>query len=229
MKNKKVAVIGTRASGVQAVRELGGDSKLSVFQRTPNTSFPMRQSVGDKEEQLRKMETYLELFEHLKTSSLSGFEFSRDPRLAKNCTPEEIRIKFDQCWENGGMRSWEGNFSDLLTDSNSNNLAYDYWRDKVHERIKEPRKKQILAPVKQFHPIFTKRPSLEQTYYDVFNQDNVEIVNVEDTPVLEVTKTGLRTSEKEYEFDIIIHATGFDVGTGGFYQIDLTGISLHEK
>ncbi|CUM49408.1 uncharacterized protein AC631_05899 [Debaryomyces fabryi] len=88
------------------------------------------------------------------------------------------------------------------------------------------------APDKQLHPIFTKRPSLEQTYYDVLNQDNVEIVNVKDEPILEVTNTGLITSEKEYEFDIIIYATGFDAVTGGFYQIDLTGkdgITLHKK
>lgn len=231
--NKKVAVIGTGASGVQVVQEIGGDvSELTVFQRTPNTAFPMRQSTGDKDEQIRKMKTYPELFEKLKTSSLSGFEFSRDPRLAGNCSPEEIKIKFDQCWENGGMRFWEGNFSDILTDKNSNKLAYDYWRDKVHDRIKDPRKKQLLAPDKQLHPIFTKRPSLEQTYYDVLNQDNVEIVNVKDEPILEVTNTGLITSEKEYEFDIIIYATGFDAVTGGFYQIDLTGkdgITLHEK
>ncbi|CUM53079.1 uncharacterized protein AC631_05557 [Debaryomyces fabryi] len=89
----------------------------------------------------------------------------------------------------------------------------------------------MLAPAKQVNPIFTKRPSLEQRYYEVFNQDNVDIVNIRDTPITEVTETGLRTLEKEYDFDIIIYATGFDAVTGGFYQIDLKGknsVSLRE-
>lgn len=50
------------------------------------------------------METYAEPFDHLETTSLSGFEFSRDPHLAKNCSSEEIKIKFDECWKNGGMK-----------------------------------------------------------------------------------------------------------------------------
>lgn len=72
------------------------------------------------------------------------------------------------------MRFWEANFDDLLTDKASNKLAYDYWREKFYERVKDPRKRKLLAPEKQLHPIFTKRPSLEQKYYDVLNQDNVD-------------------------------------------------------
>lgn len=84
------------------------------------------------------------------------------------------------------MRFWEGNIVDILTDPNLNKLAYDYWRDKVYERFKDPRKRELLAPGNQLHPIFAKRPSLEQTNYDVLNQDNVDIVNVKDTPILKL-------------------------------------------
>lgn len=89
-----------------------------------------------------------------------------------------------------------------------------------------------MAPDRQLHPIFTKRLSLGQKYYDVFNQDNVDIANIKDTPILEITKTGLKTSEKEYEIDTIIYATVFDAVTSGSHQIDLSGkdgISLREK
>lgn len=224
IKKKKVAVIGTGASGVQVVQEIGYDvEELVVFQRTPNTAIPMRQRPGNKEEQIRRRDAYPDLFERLKSTSLSGFEYNRDTRLAKDCTPEEIKAQFDDCWEKGGFRFWEGNFDDLLTDKSSNRLAYDYWRNKVCERVKDPRKQKLLAPEKQLHPIFAKRPSLEQRYYEVFNQDNVNIVDIRETPILEITENGLKTSEKEYEFDIIIYATGFDAVTGGFYQIDLIG------
>lgn len=233
VKNKIVAVIGTGASGVQVVQEIGGVvNQLTVFQRTPNTAIPMRQCSASKTEQDKRKDSYVELFQRLKVESATGFEFGRDKRLAKDCTPEEIKAKFDECWENGGMRFWEANFDDLLTDKASNKLAYDYWREKVYERVKDRRKRKLLAPEKQLHPIFTKRPSLEQTYYDVLNQENVDIVNCKNTPLLEVTETGLRTTEGDFNFDIIIYATGFDAVTGGFYQIDLTGkngVTLHEK
>ena len=235
VKNKRVAVVGTGASGVQVVQEIGADVKeLVVFQRTPNTALPMRQRTDDpkdKETQMKRRVDYPKIFRKLRETSYSGFEFEADFRAALECTPEEIKEKFDDCWEKGGFRFWLGNFKDVFVDPKTNEIAYKYWREKVFERVKDPRKREILAPAKQVNPIFTKRPSLEQRYYEIFNQDNVNIVNIRDTPITEVTETGLRTLGKEYEFDIIIYATGFDSITGGFYQIDLkgdNGVSLQE-
>lgn len=230
---KRVAVVGTGASGVQVIQEIGPHVKeMVVFQRTPNTAIPMRQRPMTKEEQDSMRDQYPLTFNRLKKTSLSGFTFSRDPRWAKNCTPEEIKAKFDECWEGGAFRFWEANFDDLMIDPESNKLAYEYWKEKTRQRIKDPRKAALLAPDKQLHPIFAKRPSLEQTYYEVYNQENVDIVDMRLTPIVEVTEKGIKTSEREYEFDIIIYATGFDALTGGFYQIDLrgeNGISIKEQ
>lgn len=123
----------------------------------------------------------------------------------------------------GGFRFWLGNFRDVFVDAETNEIAYKYWREKIFERVKDPRKRELLAPEKQVNPIFTKRPSLEKSYYEIFNQDNVDIVNIREAPITEITETGLKTTEKEYEFDIIIYATGLDAVTGDFYQIDLKG------
>lgn len=221
---KRVAVVGTGASGVQVVQEIGSIVKeLTVFQRTPNTAVPMRQAKADQEYQRKNVDALPALFKKLKEESNSGFNYGRDPRNASDCTPEEVRAVFERCWQGGGFRFWEGNFEDIILDPKSNKLAYDFWKEKVHERVKDPRKQQLLAPDEQLHPIFTKRPSLEQRYYEVFNQDNVDIVDLRKTPVTEVTATGLRTTEKNFEFDVIIYATGFDAVTGGFLQIDLRG------
>lgn len=233
LKGKKVAVIGTGASGVQVVQEIGPIVKeLTVFQRTPNTAIPMRQCQLDANEQKEGVDKLPDLFQKLKRESLSGFTYNRDQRLASNCTEQEIKEQFDKCWNGGGFRFWEGNFDDLLRDPESNKLAYNYWREKVLERVRDPRKQALLAPEKQLHPIFAKRPSLEQRYYEVFNQDNVDIVDLRSTPVTEVTSSGLKTTEKVFEFDVIIYATGFDAVTGGFLQIDLrgsNGLPLKEK
>lgn len=173
--------------------------------------------------QMRRRKDYPQIFRRLRETSYSGFEFEADARAAKNCTPEEIKEKFDDCWEKGGFRFWLGNFNDVFIDPETNEIAYNYWREKVCERVKDPKKQALLAPAKQVNPIFTKRPSLEQRFYEVCNQDNVDIVNIIETPITEVTETGLKTTDEEYEFDVIIYATGFDAVTGGFYQINLKG------
>lgn len=230
---KRVAVIGTGASGVQVVQEIGPIVKqLTLFQRTPNTAIPMRQYPLDAQEQKNNVDKLPELFDKLKKESLSGFTYNRDKRVASACSKKEIQEQFDKCWNGGGFRFWEGNFDDLLSNPESNKLAYNYWREKVLKRVHNPRKQALLAPEKQLHPIFAKRPSLEQRYYEVLDQENVDIVDLRATPVVEVTAGGLRTAEAEFEVDLIVYATGFDAVTGGFFQIDLrgaNGVTLKEK
>ena len=87
-------------------------------------------------------------------------------------------------------------------------VAYEFWRKKVSERIKNPEKRALLAPEVPPHPIASKRHSLEQTFYEVFNQDNVDLVDVNATPILEINESGLKTANKEYELDVLIFATG---------------------
>jgi cation diffusion facilitator CzcD-associated flavoprotein CzcO len=73
------------------------------------------------------------------------------------------------------------------------------------------------------HGFGTRRLPLETFYYEVYNQDNVELVDIKETPIERITPRGIKTSEKEYEFDILIYATGFDAITGSFDKIDFHG------
>jgi len=100
------------------------------------------------------------------------------------------------------------NYQDLLLDKASNDVAYAFWRRKVSERIKDPETRALLAPEVPPHPFGAKRPSLEQNFYEIFNQDNVDLVNIRATPILEIRENSLKTVDREYEFDVLVLATG---------------------
>jgi len=112
----------------------------------------------------------------------------------------------------------------MLFDQGANDEIYAFWEKKVSEHVKDPRKRELLAPSVPPHPFGCKRPCLEQTYYNAFNQDNVDIVSLRETPVVEVTPRGIKTSAQEYEVDVLIFATGWDSHTGRIMDIDLRGL-----
>ncbi|KIW86955.1 uncharacterized protein Z519_12420 [Cladophialophora bantiana CBS 173.52] len=113
----------------------------------------------------------------------------------------------------------------MLFNWNANKEAYNFWRDKVRAKIRDPKRQEVLAPEMQPHAFGCKRISLENGYFEIFNEPHVTLVDVNSTPVLKVTEKGIRTTEKEWEFDYIISATGYDAFTGGFNEIDIRGKS----
>jgi cyclohexanone monooxygenase len=60
-------------------------------------------------------------------------------------------------------------------------------------------------------------------YYATFNRPNVHLVDVSESPIDEITPKGLRVGDREYEFDTIVYATGFDAMTGALLSIDIRG------
>ena len=64
---------------------------------------------------------------------------------------------------------------------------------------------------------------METGYYEVFNQANVRLVDISETPIERITETGIQTIGEHHQFDIIIYATGFDAVTGAFDKIDIVG------
>ena len=101
------------------------------------------------------------------------------------------------------------------------------------ERLTRPEFHDKLAPPEPLTTFCGKRPSLENGYFEVFNQNNVDLVDVNTDPIIEFTEKGIRTAEHgEIELDIIVVATGFDAITGGLTQIDITGLGgekLHDE
>lgn len=233
IRGKRVAVIGTGASGVQVIQEIGPHvGSLSVFQRTPNIAIPMQQRNLNKEQEELKKPYLPQLWEDTLRFSNAGFQYRFDRRSALDLTPEEREEFFQSLFDRGGFNFWVGTFYDVWTNPEADALQYDFWRRQVVKRIKDPKVAEKLAPKKQMCTFCSKRPSLEQHYYEVFNQDNVQLIDVNEEPILEFTEKGIKTGDREIEFDVIVLATGFDAVTGGLTQINITGIngiSLKEK
>jgi len=225
MTDRRVGVVGTGASGVQVIQEAGKiAAHLTVFQRTPNMALAMQQQTLDERSQ-RAMKVYYPEWFHLRAESEGGvFDIVPDKRRTLDVSPQERQAVFESAWLKGGFHFWTP-FRDTLLKKEANQLAYDFWRDKTRARIKDPIMAEKLAPADPPHPFGTKRPSLEQWYYEVYNQNNVTLVDVREDPIKEITRTGLGTATRHYELDLLVLATGFDAGTGGLTQVDIRAMS----
>ena len=137
-------------------------------------------------------------------------------------TPEEREAFWEKLYASPGFGIWQGNFSDMLTDRAANALASEFVARKIRQRVHDPVVAEKLIP--KNHGFGTRRVPLETGYYEVYNQPNVELVDINETPIERITPTGIQTSDREYEFDIIIYATGFDAITGAFDRIDIRGV-----
>ncbi len=223
LSGRKIALIGTGASGVQVAQEAAKSaSKLTLFQRTPILALPMRQQKLSKEDQERDKQDYAAIFETRKQTS-GGFESQSLDVSALEVDENERTAHFQYLWQKGGLRFWYHNFADLLINREANRYAYDFWRNKVCDRISDPNLVEQLAPSEPPHPFGTKRPSLEQCYYEIFAQDNVDLVDLKATPITQIKPHAIETADGEVECDLIVYATGFDAGRGGMVDMNITG------
>ncbi|KAL5118639.1 hypothetical protein ACEQ8H_003490 [Pleosporales sp. CAS-2024a] len=228
VKGKKVAVVGTGATGVQIIqewaREVGHEGSLTVFQRTPQLGFPMQQKKITEQEHKDMMERMAEIMETSRRTS-GGFAFDSEKTLKTFDHNDEQREQYyESLWTQGGFRFHGMNYSDMLKDDKANDEAYKFWAKKVRARIRDPRKRDLLAPLEKPHLLGGKRPSMEQWYYDVFEQANVDIVDLRTNPIQRVVAEGIQTADGVvHHFDTIALATGFDTVTGGLNAINIQG------
>ncbi len=220
VKGKRVAVIGTGSTGVQIAQETAKEAaSLTVFQRTPNLALPMAQRNLTKEQQEKK--GYPEFFED-RMKTFAGFPYDFVKRNTLDDTPEQREAFYNERWRNGGFEFWLATYQDMLFSDDANREAYNFWAKKTRARINDPRKRDILAPLEPIHPFGTKRPSLEQNFYEQFNRPNVDVVDIRANPIQEVVAEGLITADGTlHKFDIIALATGFDAVTGGMKNMGL--------
>jgi cation diffusion facilitator CzcD-associated flavoprotein CzcO len=224
LQGRRVGVIGTGASGVQVIQEAAKvAAHLTVFQRTPMLALPMQQKRYDKAAMDVMKQDYAAMLERRAISATTYHDIVADKRSALEVTPQERNAVFEAAWERGGFHFWAGTFSDILANKDANRLAYNFWRDKTRARLLDDSLIDSLAPTEPPHPFGAKRPSLEQGYYEVFNQDNVTLVDLRKSPISTVTANGMQTTTAFYDLDVLILATGFDASTGGFKAIDLRG------
>jgi cation diffusion facilitator CzcD-associated flavoprotein CzcO len=144
-----------------------------------------------------------------------------DPRSALEVSPEEREAFFQKLYGEPGFGIWMGNFSDILVNPEANDFMTEFMRRKIRERVKDPEIAEMLIP--KNHGFGTRRVPLETHYYEVYNQDNVLLVDIREAPIERITPLGVKTAEAEYELDILIYATGFDAITGAFDRIEIRG------
>ena len=228
---KRVGVIGTGATAVQLITEIAKEvGHLTVFQRTANYCAPLRNREIDDEMQAEIKAAYPEIFKKcMETPGSFVHEF--DTRSALEVSPEERLERYEDLWAEPGFKKWLSNFYDVLLPGEANEDYAEFVRNKIRERVHDPAVAEMLTP--KDHMFGSKRLPCESGYYEVYNQDNVLLVDVRKAPIERFTPTGLRLADgSQFDFDVIIFATGYDAVTGSLNRIDIRGVggeSLKDK
>jgi cyclohexanone monooxygenase len=227
---KRVGVIGTGSSAIQSIPEIAKQAAgLTVFQRTPNFSMPAGNRPLDPREVADMKARYPE---HREAARQSGFgvPVQEPTKSALEATPEEREVAYQAGWDSGNLVGMLLCYTDLLYDKEANDTAAEFIRNKIRSIVDDPQTAEDLCPFD--HPMGTKRPCLDTNYYETYNRDNVTLVNLRREPIEEITPTGIRTTDREFEFDAIVFATGFDAMTGALVSVDIhgrDGLTLKEK
>jgi cyclohexanone monooxygenase len=198
---------------------------VTVFQRTPNYILPAMQKPMTPEWEKEIKGNYDEIITKCR-NHVFGMAFdTADGRKAVETSPEERERIFEEKWT-GSFRWVFETFDDLLSDPEANRMAGDFIVKKMKERIDDPQLAELLTPCFDDYPLFAKRPPLDHGYLEAYNRDNVQLVDIKDRePIVEVTETGVRTTENHYDFDIIVLATGFKAYTGALEAFPIRGAS----
>lgn len=226
---KRVGIIGTGSSGIQAIPVIAKEAgHLTVFQRTPQYSSPARNTPNDPEHLKNIRKNYGDIRAKMRHSITGIPEEPRDVSVFDE-TPEERQKVFEEAWKEGGLLKLTYAYNDLSISSEANEIVAEFIRSKIRETVKNPEVAEKLLP--RFY-YGTKRTIIDTDYFETYNRDNVSLVDVKKAPIQEITETGVKTADNEYEFDMIVFATGFDAMTGPLFKMDIrgrNGISLKEK
>ena len=215
---KRVGVVGTGSSGVQAIPVIAEQAgHVTVFQRTPQYMIPARHGTVTREFLEEAKRNYNEIFEKRRWTQ-SGFPFDPSERSALEVDDEERRAIYEAAWEQGGFRFLSATFSDIALDRRANDTAAEFIRSKIRDTVRDPETAEKLVP--RDHPFASKRTLIDTNYYETYNRENVTLVDIRHDPIKEITASGIRTRDGDYGLDIIVFATGYDAMTGPFTRID---------
>ncbi|MDZ7674513.1 MAG: alpha/beta hydrolase fold domain-containing protein [Acidimicrobiales bacterium] len=222
----RVGVIGTGSSGIQSIPHIAEQAEhLTVFQRTPNFSFPAGNGPIPEE----KVEAFrADRDAYREEARWSGIGVPNDPPMESSdqLSDEEIERRFEETWRRGELVAIGSAYRDWLLNPEANERFAEFVRNKIRGIVDDPEVAETLCP--DDYPIGTKRPCLDTDYFATFNRPNVSLVDLKKTPIEAITETGIATVGSEgggedFEFDAIVYATGFDAMTGAIVNVDITG------
>jgi cyclohexanone monooxygenase len=216
----RVGVIGTGSSAIQSIPVIAAQAAhVTVFQRTPNFSIPSRNGPMPEAYTQAWKDSYPAKRAEARMSRNGILAYPNDQSAIE--TPEQERLAvYERRWESGGT-TFMAAFNDLIFNQASNDTAAEFVRGKIREMVEDPAKAELLAPTN--HPIGTKRICVDTDYYLTYNQPNVDLVDVRNAPIEAIIPDGLRADGKEYQFDAIVFATGFDAMTGALTRMGIVG------
>ena len=228
---QNVAVIGTGSSAIQSIPLIAEQaSAVTVYQRTPAYSMPARNRPLEDDEIIARKANYQTYRDEQRLAAAAIVEPPR-PLDSWHMVDEDERVRrYDEAWDAGLLIAMQSTFNDIQLDQEANDHISRYIHDRIRALVKDPETAEALLP--RSYPFATKRPCLDTNYYETFNRDSVQLVDLHQTPILEITAHGIRTTEGEKEFDAIVFATGFDAMTGALTAVDIRGrgnVALKDK
>ncbi|KAF2195143.1 FAD/NAD(P)-binding domain-containing protein [Zopfia rhizophila CBS 207.26] len=223
VKDKNVAIIGAGATSVQIVQELAKEAgQLTMLMRRPSYCLPMGQRKWTEEEQTAWKGYYPTFFAAGRDSAV-GFPTARHNVRVQDVSPEERETHLEEIWKAGGFQFLLRNYTNVMLDKDANRIVYDFWKKKTRARMTDPKKQKLMAPDEAPYYFATKRNPLEHDYYEMLDQENVDIVDLNRNPLKTFTEKGmlLEGEEEKREFDYVVLATGFDSFTGSLTHMGL--------
>ena len=219
--SKKVAIIGTGSSAVQSIPVIAEEAKnLTVFQRSPNYTIPANNRPLTEKELSNAKSSYDQIREKAKYTR-AGIGYNQfEERKLLDLSSEEIKKELNNRWKIGGQEIFTAGFTDVGVNVEANKIVADFVKSKIKEIVKDPNVAELLSPE---DAIGCKRLCADTNYFETYNRENVELIDLNSNPINSITENGILTKNKEFKFDTIIFATGFDAMTGALQAIDITG------
>ena len=218
---KRVGVIGCGSTGCQIITELAPRVKhMTCFQRRPQFSVPAVNLTATKAYRDNLNSNWDKVWDQIR-GSFMGMGFEESTISALDRTPEEREAVYQRAWERGnGLAFMFATFNDITFNEEANKTAADFIRNKIGQIVKDPVTAEKLKPTE----FFARRPLCDAGYYERFNQDNVDLVDLKQTPFLEFTQDGIRTADGvEHKLDVVLCATGFDAVDGSYAKVNIRG------
>jgi cation diffusion facilitator CzcD-associated flavoprotein CzcO len=220
---KRVGIIGNGSTGVQIITALGKKGvckSLTSFQRHPQYTVPNGDGPIPNDELQDLIGDWEGTWERLFKSRM-GFGFEEATTLATSADEETRNKVFQEAWDKGGgLRFMFSTFADIVIDPAANEAAASFIRKKIKEIVKDPAKAEALTPYDRF----ARRPLSDAGYYETFNNEWVNIVDLRKNPIDRITSEGILTSDgKLYELDALVLATGFDAMDGSYRRVSIRG------